>query len=326
MSGTTRREILYWGIAAVGAIGAGAGLALAGGKPVGGSTAPALPSPPATPTAWRETGGWALDLVHPHALVLAGGQLVAGGDRAVRWYASDGTEQRRAAVDGAVLAMTTGADGSLWLARCGAVERLAADGAVAWRCALPDGCLPGGLAVAGGLIWVTDCAGRRVLRFAADGSPADGLSGCDSFIIPSPWFPLASGSDGLVWVANTGRHRLEAYGGDGRQVRHWGAQGMDVPRFCGCCNPAFVHVLPDGRFVTAEKGSPRVKLHAADGAFAELVAGPDAFHPDTVGLAVAPDGRGGLAVLDPHAGRIRLFKRGGDPHGGTERTEARGPA
>jgi hypothetical protein len=205
--------------------------------------------------------------------------------------------------------MTTGADGSLWLARCGAVERLAADGTVAWRCALPDGCLPGGLAVAGGLIWVTDCAGRRVLRFAADGSPADGLSGCDSFIIPSPWFPLASGPDGLVWVANTGRHRLEAYGSDGRQVRRWGAQGMDVPRFCGCCNPAFVHVLPDGRFVTAEKGSPRVKLHAADGAFAELVAGPDAFHPDTVGLAVAPDGRGGLAVLDPHAGRIRLFGR-----------------
>lgn len=67
MSGTTRREVLYWGIAAVGAIGAGAGLTLAGGKPVGGSSAPALPSPPVVPTAWRETGGWALDLAHPHA-------------------------------------------------------------------------------------------------------------------------------------------------------------------------------------------------------------------------------------------------------------------
>ena len=322
MSGTTRREVLYWGIAAVGAIGAGAGLALAGGKPVGGSSAPTLPSPPVVPAAWRETGGWALDLAHPHALVGGSGDvhvvggattstlpLVVGGDREVRWFSLDGTELRRVTIDGAVLAMATSTDGSLWLARCGAVERLAADGSVAWRCALPDGCLPGGLAVAGGLIWVTDCAGRRVLRFAADGSPADGLSGCDSFIIPSPWFPLASGPDGLVWVANTGRHRLEAYGSDGRQVRSWGVQGMDVPRFCGCCNPAFVHVLPDGRFVTAEKGSPRVKLHAADGTFSELVAGPDAFHPDTVGLAVAPDGRGGLAVLDPHAGRIRLFRR-----------------
>lgn len=325
--GTTRREILYWGIAAVGAIGAGAGLALVGGRPVGGAQAPTLPLPPMVPTAWRETGGWTLDLAHPHAVasrsgdvLVAGGAttttwtswtstLVVGGDREVHWFSLDGTLQRRVAIDGAVLAMAISADGSVWLARCGAVERLAADGTVAWRCALPDGCLPGGLAVAGGLIWVSDCAGRRVLRIAADGSPAAGLSGCDSFIIPSPWFPLSSGPDGLVWVANTGRHRLEAYGSDGRQVRTWGAQGMDVPRFCGCCNPAFVQVLPDGRFVTAEKGIPRVKLHAADGTFAELVAGPDAFHPDTVGLAVAPDGRGGLAVLDPHAGRIRLFGR-----------------
>jgi len=309
MSDPTRRELITWGIAAVGAAAAGAGFALATGHERAAASRPTLPTVDLPPSAWRETGGWAVGLRQPRALVLVGNALVAGGDGAVTWFAPDGAEQRRAPIDGAVLALAAGADGGVWLARSGAVERLAADGTVAWRCTLPVDSLPGGLAVTGGLVWVADCVGRRVLRFAADGSAAAGRVGCETFHIPSPWFPLAAGTDGLVWVSNTGRHRLEGYAADGRLVRQWGEAGMDAARFCGCCNPAAFQVLPDGRFVTAEKGSPRIKIHAGDGAFTELVAGPAAFHRDTVGLVVAPDGRGGLAVLDPHAKRIRIFAR-----------------
>ena len=34
--------------------------------------------------------------------------------------------------------------------------------------------------------------------------------------------------------------------------------------FFGCCNPAQLAVLPDGRFVTAEKGIPRVKIYSRE--------------------------------------------------------------
>lgn len=307
MSGRTRREVLIWGVAAAGAAAVGAGITLAMGGREDRIAAPPLTPATTAPPAWREAGGWEMKLAKPHGLARDGELLAVAGAGEVAWWSRDGVERRRLAIAGQGLALGADADG-LWLARSGAVERLGTTVTPAF--ALPEGVLPGGIVRAGEHLWLTDCAKRQVLRFAPDGTPGPGLTGCDSFIIPSPWFPLAASSDGQVWVSNTGRHRVEAYDAAGRRGRMWGRMGQDEAGFCGCCNPAWIHVLPDGSFLTAEKGLPRVKLFAADGAFLETVAAPASFHQDCIGLAAVPDGSGGIAVMDPQAGRIRIFRRG----------------
>jgi len=77
--------------------------------------------------------------------------------------------------------------------------------------------------------------------------------------------------------------------------------------FCGCCNPSHIALFPDGRFVTSEKGLPRVKVYDAKGVFVGLVAGPDMFAEDAVGLDLAVDSRGRILVLDPARRMVRVF-------------------
>jgi hypothetical protein len=94
--------------------------------------------------------------------------------------------------------------------------------------------------------------------------------------------------------------------------------------FSGCCNPAAFALLPDGGFVTAEKGLPRVKIYDAEGVFVGFVAGAEEFaEAGVVGydkgaagdaegaLDVAADSQGRILVLEPRTGRIRVFTRRG---------------
>jgi hypothetical protein len=140
------------------------------------------------------------------------------------------------------------------------------------------------------------------------------------FIIPSPYFDVAVAPDGLLRVVNPGEHKIEAYTFDGHLEVSWGQRGLDVPAFCGCCNPAAMAILPDGRFVTGEKGIPRVKIYGPEGKFECVVVGPDILAPNfsattetrddlrlhPVDLAV--DGKSRILVLDPNAGKLRIFE------------------
>ncbi len=100
---------------------------------------------------------------------------------------------------------------------------------------------------------------------------------------------------------------MELYSPDGRLKRSWGKTAFAIDGFSGCCNPTHFALLPDGRFVTSEKGIPRVKIYAADGKFECVVAGREAFEPDVVGLGVAADAHGRILVLDPPARSVRVF-------------------
>ena len=150
------------------------------------------------------------------------------------------------------------------------------------------------------------------------------------FVVPSPYFDLLLGEEGLLWVSNPGRHRVEAYTREGawEEPLTWGASAMlSKPRiagFGGCCNPARLARLPDGGFVTVEKGILQVKDFDRDGTFRCVVTGPDAFtrsdahveetrpdHKPKV-IDVAVDGSGRVWVLDPNSGTIRVFERKGD--------------
>ena len=114
--------------------------------------------------------------------------------------------------------------------------------------------------------------------------------------------------------------RIETYTPDGTLWSFWGESSATIEGFFGCCNPAHIAVLPDGRIVTAEKGLLRVKVFAPDGTFDGVVAGPSqldshgqvegqelADHEFTA-VDLAADSRGRVLVLDRNAGRVRVFE------------------
>lgn len=139
------------------------------------------------------------------------------------------------------------------------------------------------------------------------------------FVVPSPYFPIAMGPDGLLRVSNPGAHRVEAFTLDGHLELAWGKPSERIEGFCGCCNPAHLAVLPDGRIVTAEKGIPRVKVYSAEGTFEGVVAGPESLSPNLAAatetredlrlhpVSVAADSRGRILVLDPVARCVKIF-------------------
>ncbi|MFC1582795.1 hypothetical protein ACFL4W_04580, partial [Planctomycetota bacterium] len=148
-------------------------------------------------------------------------------------------------------------------------------------------------------VFAADSGLRRVTRYDKSGkvlSRIDGRNGdgaSKGFIIPSPYFDLFLDDEDSLWVVNPGRHVLQNYSADGLLRSSWGQPGNEaIEGFCGCCNPANFTMLADGRFVTAEKGMVRVKLYAQDGTFKGVIAGADAFHPQTKGLDLAADAGG----------------------------------
>jgi hypothetical protein len=81
-------------------------------------------------------------------------------------------------------------------------------------------------------------------------------------------------------------------------------------------------VLPDGRFVTCEKGLPRIKVYSPEGKFESVVAGPEVFAQNakscslnglyncrTGGMDVAVDSKGRVIVMDPVERVVRVFER-----------------
>ncbi|GAB6167104.1 hypothetical protein JCM19992_31040 [Thermostilla marina] len=175
-------------------------------------------------------------------------------------------------------------------------------------------------------IFVADSGNRVVWRLDREGNilgelgrrdPEQGIVG---FVIPSPYFDLAVGADGMLRVVNPGVHRIEIYTPEGDLELYWGKAATAIEGFCGCCNPANIALLPDGAVVTAEKGLPRVKVYDAHGTFKCVVAAPDYFSAlpkileetrEDVRLPVidvAADGQGRIFILDPARREIVVFQ------------------
>ena len=163
-------------------------------------------------------------------------------------------------------------------------------------------------------VYVADAGSRRVWRYAKEGgSPLeigvkDWANGVRGFFIPSPFFDIDIGTDGSLWAVNPGHHALENYRPDGMPISMWENSSFTIEGFSGCCNPSHFSLMPDGSFVTAEKGLPRVKIHNLDGSLRCVVAAPDQFDEDVVGLDVAVDDSGRVYVLDPSRNQIRIFE------------------
>ena len=75
-------------------------------------------------------------------------------------------------------------------------------------------------------------------------------------------------------------------------------------------------MLPDGRYVTSEKGLLRVKVYDAEGRFESLVADASTLGDDTSPREVAADSRGRVLVLDTPTRSVRVFVKTGKERGG----------
>ena len=171
------------------------------------------------------------------------------------------------------------------------------------------------IAVSDSTVYLADAGQLRVWKFATSGTllgtvgQRDEARGIPGFVIPSPYFDVAVGADGTLWVANTGRHSLENYAHSGDLKTAWGEYATRIEGFCGCCNPSHFAIMNDGAFVTSEKGIPRVKVYSRQGQLAAVVAGPNQFRPGTTGLDLAVDSSGRIYVLDPVQKAVRVFSK-----------------
>ncbi len=172
------------------------------------------------------------------------------------------------------------------------------------------------LAVKDDMLFAADAGNRRIVKYSkTDGQLLGEFKGktkveaIHGFIIPSPYFEVAVNEEGELWVVNPGKHSFENYNYDGGLRAFWEKSSPDVDGFSGCCNPAQMALMPDGSFLTAEKGLVRIKIHKPSGELDCVVAPPTKFKEDghAPDLAVSPDGT--IYALDFDKNRIRIFER-----------------
>lgn len=261
-----------------------------------------------------------------------GDRIHVVGDRALAVLDSAGAKGWQVALEDEPQAVAVaGAEhafpGRIYVALKTRVEVLAADGGkvASWADLGPKALLTS-VAVGEHDVVAADAGQRVIHRYDATGRLLGRIAARDpnqedsGLILPSPHCDVAFAADGLVRVANTGKHRIEGYTLDGHRETAWGRPGLALEGFCGCCNPIAFALLPDGRVVTVEKGVARVKVYTAEGKFLGVVAGPDTLKPRGARVDaavaedrqpifdVAADSRGRVLVLDPLAGQIRIFE------------------
>lgn len=250
-----------------------------------------------------------------------------GGDREVKALSREGKLQFTVSLTQRPQAMVPTADGRLLIALPDHLEVCDHSGRQLMKGEpLGNRVFLTSVAAGGGHIFAADAGNREVIRCDANGrvlarfGRIGAKDGTPGFVVPSPYFDLCYGSDGLLWVANPGRHRLEAYTPEGQFELSWGRTSMAVEGFCGCCNPVHFTRLADGRFVTSEKGLNRIKLHDVKGNFTGVVAGTEALVKDLelarkacsncsigFGFDVACDSKDRVFALDPATKTIRVF-------------------
>jgi len=262
----------------------------------------------------HESAAIPLSLLEPRALSTGpDGAIAVVGDRALLLLDREGRETRRVRLDAEPTCVAWG-NTKLFIGFTTHIEVYSTGGdrEQAWQ-ALGENAWLTSLAVGPGGVFAADYGQRLVWHLDFDGrlvSQIDGGAAANAttgFIMPSPYFDVATQAE-TVWITNPGQQRVEAYDATGKLQRQWGRAGTATEDFCGCCNPSHLALMPDGRFVTSEKGMPRVKLYANDGTLLGVVAASDSFPEGTVGLDLAVDSSNRILVLEPKARRIRVFE------------------
>ncbi len=267
---------------------------------------------------YEETGRIDVDLSQARALAVGpGGQICVGGDKSVRVLDTSGTERLVIPLEEEPRCLAVGGPkhefpGRIYVGTRRHVEVFDAGGkpVASWR-SLDEkanltsiGLAPGDvfLADAGNqTVWHCDTAGG----IRAEIGKHDPQRNITGFIVTSPYFDLAVSSDDFLHVVSPRKLGLELYKFDGTLESSWRRPETTIEGFQGCCNPVHFALLSDGRYVTAEKGVPRVKIYDTGGHFECVVAGPDQVAEQAADVAVDDADR--VLILDAKNRAVRVF-------------------
>ncbi len=260
--------------------------------------------------------------------------LYVAGDKAIKVFSENGSLLATMKLAAKPKSLTVSDDGKVYVGMPDHVEVYDGQGnqLASWD-SLGRNAVLTSIAVSKADVFVADAGNRIVLHYDTTGKLINRIGGkaapaggedrnVPGFVIPSPHFDLSVAKDGLLRVVNPGRRRMEAYTLDGELEFWWGESSVAVDGFCGCCNPVSFALLPDGGFVTCEKGLVRVKVYDSEGRFVGVVAGPDQLieadqariceFPDQCqagAFDVAVDSKGRVFVLDTIKNLVRVFSK-----------------
>ena len=239
------------------------------------------------------------------------------GAESVRMVTADGKPLREWTISGAATCVAVDAEGSVYVGQRTNIEVFDNQGELirTWG---KEGKEAGefsfvsGITVHGANVFVADAGNRCVHRFDTTGDFIDDVGkrneekGVDGIVCPSAFLDVTVDDEGVLFVTNPGRSRVEQYRTDGTLIHYWGEAGAQAERFFGCCNPTNLALLPDDRLVTAEKILTRVKVYDTEGMLLAYI-GSEHFTKNAEGLDLAVDSKGRIFVIDPGNGRVSVF-------------------
>lgn len=244
----------------------------------------------------------------------ANGKLYIAGDKAVVIYAEDFSPQGGFSLSGAPYCIAVSPNGILYVGMRDHIETFDSRGknAARWSSIGKDAYITS-ISLGKDEVWVADAGSRSIIKYDQTGQAIavfgkkDKAKGVPGIIAPSPHLDVVAANGGSVWSTNPGRHIVDLYNADGSINRSWGKTSFESDGFSGCCNPTDIAVTTDGRFITSEKGLPRVKIYDAKGKFQGIVAGVETFAPNIAGLDLAADAKGRIFVLDTASKTVRVY-------------------
>jgi len=278
---------------------------------------------------YRQAALFPIGLQTPRAIAVGPGDAIhIAGDQAIVVLDAQGQPRERIDLDAPPSCLAVDAAGNRFVGFKNYVSILDDRGkpTARWQPAGPRAVFTS-IAVDENDLFVADAGNKCVIRYDRSGRMIEKLAQRDAardvpgLVIPSAHCDVALGADGLLRVVNPGQHRIELFTRDGHYEAPlaWGLPGTAIDRFCGCCNPVAIALLPDDRVVTAEKAVPRVKVYSPEGHFECVVAAPQHFgatqallsetrdEHKLLALALATDRQARGLVLDPAARAVRVF-------------------
>jgi hypothetical protein len=233
----------------------------------------------------------------------AQGRLYAAGDSEVKVFDAAGVLVRRWSTALPPCSVAVAFDSSVWVGQAGQVEIFDSTGKSLRTWKNPK--YLGQVTSIGFLkdsVLIGDASMRCIHRFDADGNFLNAIGNDNplgGLMIPNGVVDFGVDAQGVIHVANPGKHRVERYSPQGKLLGHMGKfTGPDPTGFSGCCNPTNVAIAGPDLLCVTEKAGPRAKIYDYAGKLIAMIESAG-FDPVTKNMDVAVDGRGHIFISDP---------------------------